>query len=121
MKQPSANNLYRDSEIKSLIHNYAHKCFSNSVSNSLKNDSLPDVSKKAGADSGIVKVSGGSGFKSGKTAVVDMAALRSEEAKGGKKSFSETKLKSASKTISKSSVKASASMKKLLAKKKGKK
>jgi len=123
MKQPAANNLYRDSEVKSLIHNYAHKCFANSVGNSLKSDSLPDVSKKASIDTGIVRVSGGSGFKSGKTAVVDMAALHKEESKGagkkssGLKSFSDTKLKPASKIISKSSKNLSASMKKILGKK----
>jgi len=123
MKQPAANNLYRDSEVKSLIHNYAHKCFANSVGNSLKSDSLPDVTKKASVDSGIVKISGGSGFKSSKSAVVDMASLHNEESKGagkkssGTKSFTETKLKAASKKISKSSKNLSVSMKKLLGKK----
>ena len=94
-----------------------------------KGDSLPDVTKKAAAGSGIVSISGARASKASKTAVVDMGQLQKEEGSGtkkaSKKAFSETKLKAASKSISKASgkVKLSAEMlKKLKASaKKGKK
>ena len=102
MKGPSSNNLYRDSEIKNLIHSYAHGIISSTVNSTLKSDSLPDVGKKGSVDQGIVNISAGWGFKAGKTQVVDIATLHKEESSGkksGKKTFTDTKLKPASKSI----------------------
>jgi hypothetical protein len=38
-------NLYRDDEMKTLIHNFTHECITNAVKNGIKGESCPDISK----------------------------------------------------------------------------
>lgn len=80
-------NLFRDDEMKTLIQNYTHGCITAAVQKSLKNDSLPEISKftgKTDPKQGIVNFSSGAtftqyGFKEGKTQTVDMVTIFKQE------------------------------------------
>ena len=73
------NNLYRDNEMKTLINQYIHSAQTSTIENSLKSESLPDISKfsgKGNVSQGVVKFANGDnftnfGFKEAKTAVLD--------------------------------------------------
>lgn len=75
-------NIFRDDQIKTLVQNYHHSSVAAAVSGTKA--ALPDVDSKATANGGVVSFASGSafnqwGFKDGKTAVVDIAAIFKQE------------------------------------------
>lgn len=76
-------NIYRDSEMKSLINKFIHTAQVSTVASGTKADSLPDISKLSGkgnVSNGVVKFATGEnfsnfGFKDSKTSVLDSNAV----------------------------------------------
>jgi hypothetical protein len=80
---PVTSNLYRNDEIKTLFQNYTYSCLQSAVSNGIKGESLPDLSKltgKGNVDASVVSFASGKNFsawdfKEGKTPVQDMVSI----------------------------------------------